>query len=284
MVLGRVVNRFLRRVGYRLVPVEGPKDTRVVIDAHYRGHRFRCFEGDPIANALLTGRGWDLQLEEILSGLEPEAGAHVIEVGANIGASFIPIASDFPQLNFHCIEPVPDFFELLQQNAEAFETENVKIYPSAIGSRDGDEVEIHVGYGTAGLSALVYHHADMGTLRVPSQSLDSFVADRRVALIKIDVDGHELNVLRGATEVLRRDQPLIFMEYSPVYMRDVGVEPRELRDLAEAAGYDRSRAWTHDGLLLAEDVSWQELEELAARTPQYLDVMLLAGPREGGSS
>lgn len=280
----RGVNWLLRRIGYRLMPLEGPKHERVVVDAHYRGHRFRCFQGDPISNAILTGRGWDRQLEEILTGLELEAGTHVIEVGANIGASLIPIASGFPRLTFHCIEPVPDFFELLRQNAGSFAAENVNLYHTAIGSLEGEEVEIHVGYGTAGLSSLVYFHAEMGTLRVPSQTLDSFAADRQVALLKIDVDGHELNVLRGATQLLQRDRPLIFMEYSPTYMRDAGIEPAELRDLFEGAGYDRSRVWDNEGTLLAEDASWQVLEQFAAQTHPYLDVLLQAGPLRGGAS
>lgn len=273
---GRVVRGGLRRLGWSLEPVRPAPTERVVFLAHYRGRPFACFKDEPVSEAILTGRAWDPQLAGILAGLTDPARPHVVEVGANIGASLVPLAADHPRLAFLCLEPVPEFFALLERNVRSYAPPNLEVHPRALGPRDGEEIEIQVGYGTAGLSKLVKHHADMGRIRVASETLDRFVGERRVGLLKLDVDGHELGVLRGARGVLRRDRPKIFMEYSLGYMRDVGASPDEVRDLLSADGYDRITVYDPDGVLLATTRSWEDLEAWARRTPHYVDVLLEA--------
>jgi FkbM family methyltransferase len=275
-LLGRAIRGGLRRLGWSLERVRPAPAARVVFHAHYRGRRFECFKDEPVSEAILTGRGWDPQLPEILALLTDPARPHVIEVGANVGASLVPVAAEFPHLAFHCVEPVPEFFALLEENARTFAAPNLRLYHRALGPRDGEEVEIRVGYGTAGLSRLVTHHADMGRIRVASETLDTFAGEKRVGLLKLDVDGYELGVLRGATRVLRRDRPRIFMEYSLPYLRDVGASPGEVRDLLAPAGYDRITIFDAWGRRLATTRSYEELERTARETEQYVDVLLEA--------
>ncbi len=271
---GRAIRGGLRRLGWSLERVRPAPTARVIFHAHYRGRPFACFEDEPVSEAILTGRGWDPQLPEILAGLAGAAGPHVVEVGANVGASLVPLAAEFPRLAFHCLEPVPEFFALLEANARSYAAPNLTLYNRALGPRDGEEIEIRIGYGTAGLSSLVTHHADMGLLRVASETLDRFVGERRMALLKLDVDGHELGVLRGAGSVLRRDHPKIFMEYSLAYLHDVGARPDELRDLLAPIGYDRISLFDPYGRRLGTTASFEELERRARATEQYLDVLL----------
>jgi FkbM family methyltransferase len=274
--LGRALRGGLRRLGWSLERVQPAPVARVVLHAHYRGRPFQCFKDEAVSEAILTGRGWDPELPEILAGLGDPGRPHVVEVGANIGASLVPLADAFPHLAFHCVEPVPEFFALLEANARSYGAPNVTLYNRALGPRDGEEVEIRIGYGTAGLASLVTHHADMGRIRVPSETLDRFVGEKRVGLLKLDVDGHELGVLRGAGGVLRRDRPKIFMEYSLAYLRDVGASPDELAELLAAAGYDRITIFDPHGRPLGTAASFEELERRARATEQYVDVLLEA--------
>ncbi len=273
-LLGRVVRGGLRCLGWSIERVRPAPTSRVVFQAHYRGRPFQCFKDEPVSEGILTGRGWDPELPEILVGLHDPARPHVVEVGANIGASLVPLAAGFPHLRFHCIEPVPEFFALLEENAKSYAAPNVTLYNRALGPRDDEELEIRIGYGTAGLSSLVTHHADMGRIRVASETLDRFVGENRVALLKLDVDGHELGVLQGAGGVLRRDLPKIFMEYSLSYLRDVGASPGELADLLAARGYDRITIFDPHGRRLGSAASFAELERRARATDHYVDVLL----------
>lgn len=72
--------------------------------------------------------------------------------------------------------------------------------------------------------------------KVPVKRLDDLIVDRKVNLVKIDVEGAEAIVVSGALEVLRRDKPTIVTEFFPKWLREVsGVEPEiylsKLRDV-----------------------------------------------------
>ncbi len=150
----------LRALGYEVrrlrPPAPKPADlaTRRVATAFYRGHPFKCFLGDYLGESILTGAVWDEELGQILDRLAPLLGqGHLVEVGANIGASLLPIASKYPRLTFHCIEPVPEFFSLLQENARSVGAPNVELHNIAVGAVDGAVIELQVQEGTAGALA-----------------------------------------------------------------------------------------------------------------------------------
>jgi FkbM family methyltransferase len=271
----------LDAVGYRLSRAqkadapEWPLVSRTVLNAHYRGHCFKCFAGDYLGRCILTGEGWDLQMPEILGRLRgtPGAGRHVVEVGANIGASLVPVAGEFPELTFHCVEPVPAFFELLVANVASFAPPNVAVYDCAISSREGDTLEIFTQVGTAGAVAQYDIHTPLGSVRRTTRTLDGLFADKDVGLVKIDVDGFELAVLEGARGLFARCRPMCFLEFHTKLMREVGVDPRALTGFFQEQGYDRIDVYSNSRWLTALK-SFPELLELAARTPHYVDVLL----------
>ena len=55
--------------------------------------------------------------------------------------------------------------------------------------------------------------------------------------MKLDVDGHELHVLRGARDMLKRSRPVIVMELAPYTLEERGEDPRNLLDLLDEVGY-----------------------------------------------
>ncbi len=59
--LKKLILRALRRLGWSLQPIRPPAEGRVVYCAHYLGHSFKCFKGDPVTESILTGHGWDSQ-------------------------------------------------------------------------------------------------------------------------------------------------------------------------------------------------------------------------------
>ena len=95
---------------------------------------------------------------------------------------------------------------------------NVSIHEMALSDHDGDaelfipQADDGLVHGLASLEA----RADPATTRlvsahVPIARLDA-VIDQDVAFVKIDVEGHELNVLNGAIELLERCQPVFLVE------------------------------------------------------------------------
>src|SRR6185369_12155757 len=94
---------------------------------------------------------------------------------------------------------------------------NVSVHEIALSDHDGDaELFIPQGddglvYGLASLEARDDPSARIVSAHVPIARLDA-VIDQDVAFVKIDVEGHELNVLNGAVELLDRCQPVFLVE------------------------------------------------------------------------
>ncbi len=278
--LKRALKRLGERAGYTVTRVrkEAPAPVpRVVVNAHYRGHCFRCFAGDPQCETILRGEGWDNQLEEILAELD-DGGGHVVEIGANIGGSLVPRAGEHPGLAFHCVEPVPAFYNLLEQNASSYGAPNVRLYHRAITARDGEMVEVHAQLGTAGRLAEYDFHPPMETLRLEGVTVDSLFAELRVRLLKIDTDGFEVSVLQGAERMLRSSRPLIFMEFHAKLIRSAGGDPAELTAILERYGYRPERVWDNFGAHLMDTDSFADLLEAADGARYYVDALFRPAP------
>jgi FkbM family methyltransferase len=80
----------------------------------------------------------------------------------------------------------------------------------------------------------------MDTTGARQTTLDRYVAEHNlgaVSLIKMDVDGHECEVLRGARELLRRDKPILLMEIMPYGLDEAGASLDELLEILRVHGY-----------------------------------------------
>ena len=90
---------------------------------------------------------------------------------------------------------------------------NVEVVEAAVSSRDGS-ARPHVGQGSA-VSSLEGAGKGGEEIEVKTVTIDSFVSSRPgidVGLVKADVEGHDLEALRGMSEIVARWQPLILTE------------------------------------------------------------------------
>jgi FkbM family methyltransferase len=140
----------------------------------------------------------------------------ILDVGAHRGEFLRLAAAAFPDARIHCFEPVAaSFAELTTTAAEI--GPHVQCHQIALGTQAG-EVEINVNSFTAASSIFQIGAIQTGAFpktrnvsgveRVRSESLDSWAANRSLdepILLKLDVQGAELEVLRGATRLLRAD-------------------------------------------------------------------------------
>jgi hypothetical protein len=80
--------------------------------------------------------------------------------------------------------------------------------------------------------------------------------DRAVDVMKIDVEGHEFGVLKGAVEVIKRSPAIkIILEWSPNQMREAGIDPREICDFMQEMGLSPFQARGSIG----EKMKWNDL-------------------------
>jgi FkbM family methyltransferase len=131
------------------------------------------------------------------AGLAPKV---ILDIGANIGVTAIMMAERFPDAVIHAIEPVPDNFALLRDNAAA--RPRIHAYNYAMGGQDG-ELELmwsnsDTNYG--GFSAFGRGSAGDRKFTVPAITPASFMKQNgldRIDLIKIDTEGAESMILRA---------------------------------------------------------------------------------------
>ena len=137
--------------------------------------------------------------------------AVTVDVGANCGLYTRKLARLSRQV--HAFEPSGQMARLLRRTS----ARNVSVHEIALSDHDGDaELFIPQGddgpvYGLASLEARADSPFRLVSAHVPIARLDA-VIDQDVAFVKIDVEGHELNVLNGAVELLERCQPVFLVE------------------------------------------------------------------------
>lgn len=162
--------------------------------------------------------------------------ATFIDVGANKGL-FSYVASQKPYVDVHTFEPNPLYYRRLQR----LKPSN-NFYPLALSDFEGTTQmkvpifgEKYVGTrGTLNIDFLEEEETSQKVFDIEVSTLDTLFKHTKVHFIKIDVEGHELNVLKGAAQVLLRDSPLLLVEIEKRH----NLENAEMVfDLLEKHGY-----------------------------------------------
>jgi FkbM family methyltransferase len=129
-----------------------------------------------------------------------------IDAGAHVGVWSLHLAHWFEVVE--AFEPVPENFECLVGNVVALDLQcRVRARPYALSDRAGVIELGRVGDSSYGWSTLA---ADP-VLSTASVTIDGF-SWNDVDLIKVDVEGHEFEVLAGAADTIRRCRPVIIIE------------------------------------------------------------------------
>jgi FkbM family methyltransferase len=156
-------------------------------------------------------------------------GDQCIDVGANVGVHAVRLAKlAGPGGEVIAIEPDADVASRAERNIALNQLGNVQVIQAAATDADGGSVRLYRpgGTDTNRARASVLHHAYLtGPVRaVPMVSIDA-LRPGPVALIKIDVEGHEAAVVAGAADTIARYSPAIVFEYAPELLRSPAESP-----------------------------------------------------------
>jgi FkbM family methyltransferase len=136
-----------------------------------------------------------------------------IDVGAHIGSIVSEVKHNDPSIRIVAIEAIPEKAENLRRKF-AF----IELHSCAVGESTG-EISFFVntkrsGYSSLGRPARIDDKSIL-EIKVRLEKLDNLVPHQDVDAIKIDVEGAELGVMRGAVNILRRCRPIIMFESGP---------------------------------------------------------------------
>jgi FkbM family methyltransferase len=169
----------------------------------------------------------------------------VIDAGANVGY-FTMLFSDLVGASgwVHAFEPVPATFSVLSRNLQRFPYyKNVSLNCAALGDAN-KRTKIFLPNGDHGQAALVYHrdgswrNAQVAPIDIEMTRLDRYAQGLdKINLLKCDVEGAELLVLRGAESSLRRFRPKVFLEVDDRWTSSFGWSPKDVIGFLRSVGY-----------------------------------------------
>ncbi len=199
-------------------------------------------EDGGVAHQLIMYREYEPYESRMVSEhLKP--GMTVYNIGANLGY-YTLLASECvgAKGSVYAFEPAPENFELLQRTVSENKLTNVELFPSAVGAANGSAT-LSLSQTNSG-----DHQLQMVASRehviVDVTSIDAFTAEghSQPNAIIMDVQGAEYDVLRGASDLLAMQQPLIlFTEFWPRGLD--GRHPdgaKEMLNLLDRAGFQLS--------------------------------------------
>ncbi len=219
-------------------------------------------------------RRWDRHVEACVRAiLRP--GQTAIDVGANLGYFTAVLAQCVgPAGRVWAFEPVPETYELLTLCTSLNDYAHVTPIRSALGVADGS-IEITYDRRHSGIATMHPDQPGGDTQPVQLRTLDTMIAsgevDRLPDLIKVDVEGHELDVLRGARQTIAEASPAIVFELNERTARVAGWTLAELAELLRSLG-EYSFFLIDDGGRRPLDPSSFRLERNEALDP-HVDVL-----------
>jgi len=202
--------------------------------------RFKVGSDTIFSRSLIRYGGWEPEnSNHVAALLRDQSGGLFVDVGANFGwftGLFSLLAGESGQVV--AIEPEPQNFALLSENVRLNGLRNVALHAVPVGEKPKAVAMRLASRGNPGRHSIDDQvAADAGATQLVT--LDDLLraSPGRIAMLKMDIEGYEIDALRGATETLARCDRML-VEYSPALLKRFGREPAEFFALIRAAGLD----------------------------------------------
>lgn len=197
-------------------------------------------------------------------------GTVAIDAGAHIGLFTVTMARAVgPQGRVLSFEPTETNARVLERTVGLNGLAGVVSCRREALAAERGFAEFYVDeHESSNANSLVQRAGAVGAVRVPTVSVDDVAAEHEepVSCMKIDVEGTELDVLRGAERTLARDAPALALDIHPAQLGAAGGTVAELWDLLAGHGYELGLGGT--AIDRADAVARTEIFELHAVAPE----------------
>lgn len=166
-------------------------------------------------------------LRTCLEPVKADPSLLLLDIGANVGGHTWLMRQHCPGHEIHCFEPIPALYEGLVRRY--LDDPNIQVYLMGVSDQVGEipGVAVHEAWtlvppaeAKRGRNALSLERDGEGTFDMLTTTVDAFLSGGtdendglRCGFLKIDTDGYEARVLRGADQTLRRDRPTLLIEF-----------------------------------------------------------------------
>jgi FkbM family methyltransferase len=221
------------RLLHSLCSKEGEREAEVF------GHRIRLDLGDYIQRSIYLGTFEPYESAQVRKYLKP--GMTFVDVGANVGYYTLLAASLVGRGGrVLAFEPSPYAFDRLIKTIERNGLAQVEAFQSGLGDAAG-ELQLFMPREPGNHTPSMVPNGEGRPLNVAVYRLDDWLAEHevtRVDLMKIDVEGFEPNVVRGAAEFIERGKVrAILCEFNKYWLEENGCSSPELYELLTGLGF-----------------------------------------------
>jgi FkbM family methyltransferase len=247
-------------------------DEELVTDTRW-GFRMRVSPRDYASYGVYFFGEYDERMSHVMSRYI-HSGHTAWDIGAERGWFTLLMAKLVgPCGRVDAFEAFPDNARKLRENVYLNNMMWARVISAAVGEASGeawfvppsDDITGRAFLRNCGGVGYLTAQGRPGAIRVPTITLDDYGASagiQRVDFIKLDIEGAEVDALRGAADVIQRFQPILAVEYNRSVLHRAGHSTRELDDLLDRYGYDRYAY--RDGFHPLTLDGWEDKPEIEA--------------------
>lgn len=189
---------------------------------------------------LPNGQLWENKsIKQFFSSIDDKP-YNIIDIGAQSGLYSL-FAKYLPNSTFYSFEPFVDTFNCLNDNLKLNNISNVKSYNIGISDKVGTSIlntsKSHNGLHTMGDSPLRFDDINPISINISTIDEEFYNKNIPVHFIKIDTEGWEYNILKGAEKTIRKYKPIIQLEWNITNMKQCNVTEQELSTILNNYNY-----------------------------------------------
>jgi FkbM family methyltransferase len=199
------------------------------------GHQYLIDADDKYMERCLMGSGYQIRNWEFAKTLCNPNGI-ALDIGASIGMNALNYSTYFSSVE--AFEPDPDVYECMLETLAANNIDNVLTHPIAASDCSKTNILVKFHRATFGntLKPVGYVGKTRPQLSIQCEPIDHYEFEN-VNLIKIDVEGNELAVLKGAEQTILKYMPVLQIEIKPQMLKRQLTSPQELWQWLVDRGY-----------------------------------------------
>ncbi len=188
--------------------------------------RLYLLQGDRVSFWLALTGSWE-PVETDLVKRTVKRGEVAVDIGAHIGHYSIVLSRLVgPEGKVYAFEPCKENYDLLSRNMKANGCTNVVIEQKAVSSKS-DVIKMR-GWAVESDLSPASEGAEGARYDVEAIRLDDYMKQGRIDFVKIDIEGHEYEALKGAEALLGRSKSAkMISEFYPRLLRENGIAPEE---------------------------------------------------------
>ena len=175
---------------------------------------------------------------------EIRTGMTILDIGAHIGVLAVPLANKVGlKGKVYAFEPTPTTLKVLRKTVSINNAKNISVEPYALADTKGKLVFYTSDNKVDNSNSLVNNHRidrKETSIEVDVTTVDDFVHSHNISnvdFIKIDVEGAELRLLKGAATTVSRDRPKMVLSMHPASIKNFGDSSEEIWNFLKGYGY-----------------------------------------------